>query len=109
VCRHGPFTLMLVHRSRHVPMLFDRDVVVPYTKISFEQLFVVHYFSEVLWPMIINIPLVLMANHVPLGDVTNVINRGSVLRCKRPRAGSIQTPLVEGRNIVVGDHSITVF
>jgi hypothetical protein len=90
-------------------MLFDRDVVVPYTKISFEQLFVVHYFSEVLWPMIINIPLVLMANHVPLGDVTNVINRGSVLRCKRPRAGSIQTPLVEGRNIVVGDHSITVF
>lgn len=49
-----------------------------------------------------------MANYVPFGDVTNVINRGSVLKCKRPRAGSIQTPLVEGRNIVVGDHGITV-
>lgn len=53
----GPFTLMLVHSSIHVPMLFECDVVIPYTEISFEQLFVVHYFNEVLWLMVINIHL----------------------------------------------------
>ena len=47
-----------------------------------------------------------MAHQVSLGDVTNVINHESDLRHKRPRAGSTETSLVEGRNVAAGDHGI---
>ena len=47
-----------------------------------------------------------MTHQVSHGDVTNVINQESDLRHKRPRAGSTETSLVDGRNIGVGDHGI---
>jgi hypothetical protein len=47
-----------------------------------------------------------MAHQISLGDVTNVINHESDLRHKRPRAGSTETSLVEGRNIDAGHHGI---
>ena len=47
-----------------------------------------------------------MAHQVSLGDVTNVINHENDLRHKRPRAGSIEISLVEGRNVAAGDHGI---